>query len=149
MEFKLFTIPAIGRESMVEEMNKFLRSHKVLETKTELVNNKEEIYWCFCIKYLGKQDDFVPGTPKKDYKQLLSAEVFVVFSRLREIRKALAAEDGVPAYAVFTDEELSKIATLSPITEKEILGISGIGDKKMERYGRKMLELYLNHEKNG
>lgn len=147
MQIKIFTIPAIGGEGIVDEMNKFLRANKVLETRSEPMSSHEGIYWSFCIKYLGKQDNFVPGTPKKDYRQLLSEEVFIVFSRLREIRKSLAADDGVPAYAVFTDEELSKIAALSPISEMEVIKIQGIGEKKMERYGKKMIQLYLNYEK--
>ena len=49
---------------------------------------------------------------KVDYKLVLSEADFSLFSRLREIRKQIAIADAVPAYAVFTDEELAGIPFL-------------------------------------
>lgn len=56
--------------------------------------------------------------------------------------KALAADDGVPAYAVFTDEELANITRLPELTAKSMESIPGIGEKKVIRYGRPMIEAY-------
>jgi superfamily II DNA helicase RecQ len=55
------------------------------------------------------------------------------------LRKQIAAKDAVPAYMVFTDEELAALAKLSVITKQEMLKIKGIGDKKVEKYGEQMI----------
>lgn len=85
---------------------------------------------------------------KVDYKQVLTESQFAVFSRLREIRKALANEDGVPAYAVFTDEELAGICRLAELTEKSLATLPGIGEKKIIRYGKSMLKRYHTDNNN-
>ena len=51
------------------------------------------------------------GEDKKiDYKAVLSEGAFAVFSLLRDLRKTLAEAEGVPIYAVFTNEQLAKAA---------------------------------------
>ncbi|MCB0376036.1 MAG: HRDC domain-containing protein, partial [Sinomicrobium sp.] len=61
---------------------------------------------------------------------------FARFSRMREIRKTIAREEAIPAYAVFTDEELAAIAKMEPpLTEAGLKTIKGIGKKKVEKYG--------------
>ena len=64
-----------------------------------------------------------------------------LFERLREWRRSRADEESVPAYVVFTDATLQLIAELKPRTSKALLGISGIGQQKLERYGADVLEL--------
>jgi superfamily II DNA helicase RecQ len=49
---------------------------------------------------------------------VLDDATFKRFSALREIRKRVGQEDGVPAYAVFTDAELAEIDRIAE--EKEI-----------------------------
>ncbi len=71
-----------------------------------------------------------------DYKQILDDATFQKFSKLREIRKKVAADEGIPAYAVFTDEELAGLAKLDIITQKNMLSVKGIGDKKVERFAK-------------
>jgi ATP-dependent DNA helicase RecQ len=47
----------------------------------------------------------------------------------------VAREQGVPAYVVFPDSTLRSIATLRPTSLAQLIGISGIGETKLERYG--------------
>lgn len=133
MQIKIFTISIPGGEHINDEMNVFLRSKRVLQVDSEFVSNTKGIFWCFCIKYL---DDVVPFSKEKvDYRQVLDEESFRRFSRMREIRKQLAKDDGVPAYAVFTDEELSRMAAIEVLTPSSMKSIKGIGEKKIEKYG--------------
>jgi ATP-dependent DNA helicase RecQ len=62
-----------------------------------------------------------------------------VFRALREWRKIVAKEHGVPAYTVFHDATLQEIARLLPSSLEGLRGISGIGAKKLERYGELLL----------
>lgn len=60
---------------------------------------------------------------------------------LREWRRATALEHGVPAYVVFHDSTLEAIAAARPQSTHELRGISGIGEKKLERYGHALLQV--------
>jgi ATP-dependent DNA helicase RecQ len=58
-----------------------------------------------------------------------------LFEKLRALRKQLADERGVPAYIVFNDRVLREMADRRPSSAAELLGISGVGPKKLETYG--------------
>jgi len=64
-----------------------------------------------------------------------------LFEALRTRRMELAKEQGVPPYVVFPDTTLIALATERPMDEDEMLGISGIGQSKLERYGEAFLEV--------
>ena len=146
MQIKLFTIPAFDSDTASDEMNRFLRSHRVLEVKQEFVSAENGAYWCFSIKYIqGDNQHYSQNKKEKiDYHKLLGAKLSVAFDKLREHRKQIAKNDAVPAYAVFTDAELSEITKLKEITEQNIKTIKGIGEKKTEKYGKLIAEMYNN-----
>ncbi len=62
-----------------------------------------------------------------------------LFQRLRALRKTLADEQGVPPYVIFSDATLREIAARKPDTLTALRAISGVGDVKLERYGRAFL----------
>jgi len=59
----------------------------------------------------------------------------ILFARLRELRKKLADERGVPAYVIFGDRTLRELARLYPARESDMEGIFGVGEKKREQFG--------------
>ncbi|WP_167132067.1 DNA helicase RecQ [Paramicrobacterium chengjingii] len=64
-----------------------------------------------------------------------------LFEKLREWRAAVAREQGAPAYIVFSDATLRDIAVAKP-TDEAVLGtISGVGDKKLARYGAAVIDV--------
>ena len=73
--------------------------------------------------------------PKVDYAKVLDEAIFKRFSKMREIRKRLATEESLPAYAIFTDEELSNMAKIEDLSLAKMKTIKGIGEKKVEKYG--------------
>ena len=148
MKIKIITINCIDATNELEDLNRFLASNKVLDIKRKFYTTSEDAYWSFCIRYIESKALMNEQFSKKnkiDYKTVLSEDQFVVFSKLREFRKIIAQEEGVPAYAVFIDEELSEMAKLSELTPSTIINISGIGEKKLEKYGNKLVEMYLNY----
>jgi ATP-dependent DNA helicase RecQ len=64
-----------------------------------------------------------------------------LWERLREWRAAIAKEHGVPAYVVFHDATLAELARARPQTAAALAQISGVGQRKLERYGAALLEL--------
>ena len=65
----------------------------------------------------------------------------IVFEALREWRRDVAREHGVPAYTVFHDSTLQEVATVLPQSLDQLREISGIGATKLDRYGATLLDL--------
>jgi ATP-dependent DNA helicase RecQ len=64
-----------------------------------------------------------------------------LWERLRAWRAAIAKEHGVPAYVVFHDATLAELASVRPQSGTALGQISGVGQRKLERYGAALLEL--------
>jgi ATP-dependent DNA helicase RecQ len=64
-----------------------------------------------------------------------------LLDRLRAWRSETARKRNVPAYVVLHDATLEGIAASRPTTHGQLRGISGIGDKKLERYGDELIAL--------
>jgi len=58
-----------------------------------------------------------------------------LFDELRRLRKQLADAEGKPPYVVFGDATLVQMAREKPLTEQDLLAISGVGQHKLEKYG--------------
>ena len=63
-----------------------------------------------------------------------------LFDALRNLRRDLAAEAGVPPYVVFHDAALRAMATDRPVNLAEMSQIPGVGAKKLEAYGEPFLK---------
>ncbi len=66
-------------------------------------------------------------------------EADALFQRLRAVRRALADAERVPAYIVFSDAVLARMAAAQPTDEAGLLAISGVGPAKLARYGEAFL----------
>jgi len=62
------------------------------------------------------------------------------FEALRELRKEIADEVGVPPYIVFSDKTLKEMASVLPQDDESFLDINGVGQVKLERYGKQFIE---------
>ncbi len=149
MQIKLFTIP-LGDRGAEQEMNTFLKAYKILGVGQKLISNDNGAAWCFCVRYLEQAVHVASETRAKvDYRQVLDEPTFQKFSHLRGIRKQVAAAEGLSAFIVFTDEELAELAKLEEITIKSMLGIKGVGEKKVERFAHYFIENPVTNEAPG
>jgi len=64
-----------------------------------------------------------------------------LFNRLRELRKEIASQQGVPPYVIFGDASLIEMSQRRPRNEHEFLEITGVGRVKLERHGATFLEI--------
>jgi len=62
-----------------------------------------------------------------------------LFESLRDLRKKLADEAGVPPYVIFSDAALADMAANLPTDKTAFLAIHGVGFTKLERYGKEFL----------
>ena len=58
-----------------------------------------------------------------------------LFQALKEFRKEIALERGVPAYVIFADKSLLDMALNRPQTEEEFGGVYGVGAGKKKEFG--------------
>jgi len=72
-----------------------------------------------------------------------------LYERLREWRSDQAKQLGQPAYCVFTDKTLLAIAETVPDDEAALSRISGVGGRKLERFGSDVLALCAGEELGG
>jgi ATP-dependent DNA helicase RecQ len=63
-----------------------------------------------------------------------------LFDILRALRKEIANKEGVPPYFIFGDAVLKEMSTRYPLNETQMMDISGVGQKKYEKYGELFIE---------
>ncbi len=68
-----------------------------------------------------------------------------LFERLRKVRKRLADEMDVPPYIIFNDATLVDMCLLQPDTNQQMLLVSGVGKRKLEKYGQAFLTEIINY----
>jgi ATP-dependent DNA helicase RecQ len=64
-----------------------------------------------------------------------------LFETLRNLRRQLAAERGVPAYVLFNDATLREMARIRPGSPSALLGIRGVGERKLADLGEPFLKV--------
>ncbi len=62
-----------------------------------------------------------------------------IFEHLRSLRLELASSLQLPPYLIFHDKTLKDMAVLQPKTLEELLTVTGVGEKKAEKYGERFL----------
>ena len=149
MQVACYEVP-LGNGEAQEALNRFLRGHRVLRLERQLVDQGGSLFWAFCIEYLDG-DPPLPVSPgmnragkgkrRIDYQELLSEEDFAVFARLREWRKQESETQAIPPYAIFNNDQLRQMAEGRPNTKAQLQAIEGIGEAKMEKYGKTVLTM--------
>jgi ATP-dependent DNA helicase RecQ len=64
-----------------------------------------------------------------------------LFSILKDLRRKIAKQHGLPTYVIFQEPSLDAMATTYPITLDELQNIPGVGPGKAKRYGKDFIEL--------
>lgn len=77
---------------------------------------------------------------KKDYDQGL-------FDALRATRKKIADEANLPPFVVFSDATLAGMARTRPTHPREFLQISGVGERKLQQYGKVFMDVIAGYDK--
>jgi ATP-dependent DNA helicase RecQ len=80
---------------------------------------------------------------RRDTATSLAAADQPLFEALRRRRKEIADRLDLPPYVIFHDATLRQMAEFRPRTEADLLNINGVGEAKLERYGRAFLEVIV------
>ena len=68
-----------------------------------------------------------------------------LFSMLKDLRKKVSKQHGLPPYVIFQDPSIEAMATTYPITIEELRNIPGVGEGKAKRYGKEFVDLIRRH----
>jgi len=68
-----------------------------------------------------------------------------LFAMLKDLRKKVAKQKGVPAYAVFQEGSLEQMATVYPVSLEELQQVQGVGAGKARKFGKEFVELIKRH----
>ncbi len=115
-----------GAWKLTEAGGNVLRGKARIEIRADVLTGK------------GKRQKQPPAGAPTDYDQDL-------LDILKKLRRQLAQEQGVPAYAVFPDRTLMEMAAAKPTSLDEMRGIHGVGEAKLARYGDVFLDELLAH----
>jgi superfamily II DNA helicase RecQ len=147
MSYKFFQVPCRNPESFEAGLNSFLSTHRIVTVDRKFVEDGADSFWVFCVDFLhgdakGGTSHGAPGRAERriDYREVLSAEQFEVFAKLREVRKSVAEREAVPVYAVFTNEQLATMVQNNADNRSKLREIEGIGEAKLDKYA----ELFLS-----
>lgn len=72
-----------------------------------------------------------------------------LFAKLRKLRKAIADENNLPPYVVFSDATLMDMAEILPTSYGEMLAVNGVGQVKLDKYADPFLDLIQEHLTHG
>ena len=90
--------------------------------------------------------DIKPKTIRQQTKTSLTADIDVaLWEALRECRRLFAEELGVPPYVIFHDSSLQEMCSNLPQNMEEFLLVSGVGERKMEKYGPAFMSVIMDH----
>ena len=90
----------------------------------------------FCVRFETetKREKAQAASQEPEYNHAL-------YALLRQKRKELADQAGVPPYVIFSDRTLVEMAAFYPQSSESLLRISGIGRVKRDQYGEPFLDL--------
>ena len=106
-------------------------------------------YWLVCVTYLEKSTSTVLPKPTQsinkrgqvDYREILSEPDFAIYAKLRNLRKVISDAEGTPVYAIIANEQMAAMVTQRVNSLTALAAINGIGEGKLEKYGKRFLEV--------
>lgn len=142
MHVQFFSIPALAGDAAADELNRFLAAHRIVAIDRELVHDGAASFWAVAVTVV--QAESRPQLPKKtsiDYKDVLDEGDFALYAKLRSLRKTLADRDGVPSYALFTNEQLAEMVRGRVTSASAMREIHGVGEARVKKYGDAFLAI--------
>ena len=145
-QYASFYVSPFGERTVTEELNTFLRSHRIVNVEKRLIDGERGTGWVFLIEY-GNTDNkntASSSSQRIDYREVLNPVEYALYDKLRDLRKQIAEKSGIPIYAVFTNDQLAGMVKKPPTTPKDLMSISGVGEARIKQYGEAFVNLLSN-----
>lgn len=143
MKFHLFQYP-LPADPNLTDLNACLNSHKVATVNQQFVVCNGAPMLVFVVETIGKTSPASVSHGKEpsakiDYREVLNAEDFSLYSRLRDVRKEIADAEGVPVYTIFTNAQLAEMITRKLTSVAGMSGIEGVGKGRLEKHADRFI----------
>ena len=149
-QYVSFYVSPFGEKSATDDLNAFLRSHRIINVEKRLIDGERGTGWVFLVEYgtaaTESRNSPNASSPRTDYREVLNPVEYALYDRLRSLRKELAEKSGVPVYAVFTNDQLAAMVKNRPKSSKDLLSIPGVGEARVKQYGKAFAEVFPNDE---
>ena len=90
--------------------------------------------------------DLKQKTTKRQTRTPLPNDIDVaLWEALRDCRRGFAEEQNVPPYVIFHDSTLQEMCVMLPSTLERLAEISGVGERKLEKYGPAFVSVINQH----
>jgi ATP-dependent DNA helicase RecQ len=89
---------------------------------------------------------FVPKKKKEKkqkYQPIERSPQEQLFETLRQVRRSISQERGIPPYLVFSDATLHEMVRIQPMTDESMLKVSGVSQRKLHLFGDQFIEAIL------
>ncbi|MBF0343241.1 MAG: HRDC domain-containing protein [Nitrospirae bacterium] len=140
MPVRIFAIPFVSEKGCFfdEEVNNFCLNKKVRKMETYFFQSDGKPYWTILIEYNEVlKDEKTPDVNLDEPEKLL-------YQRFKEWRKNKAEADGVPVYIIATNSEIMELIKRTPKSLEALRSIRGFGKKKIEKYGKEIIDIINN-----
>ena len=118
-------------------------THRVITVERQFVADGANSLWSVCVSYVDGEER--PRADKRqrrvDYREVLPPNEFAVFAKLRTLRKEMAEREGVPFYALFTNEHLADMVRHRLMSLEGLGSLDGVGKARLEKYGEAFTRL--------
>jgi len=95
--------------------------------------------------FMMTEDHNFEDDPEEPVKNTTSLMDETLLKLLRELRKKVAKDRGVPPFVVFQDASLEDMSLKYPITIPELTNVFGVGEGKAKKYGQEFIELIAKY----
>ncbi|TGE30931.1 DNA helicase RecQ [Desulfosporosinus sp. Sb-LF] len=134
LRFDELTTHGIMREVSLQEIKDRI-NYLIAENYLQLSNGEYPV-----VKLLPNAVLVIKGEAKVRQKVSLlpsrkETEEVSLFDRLRALRREIAQRENLPPYMIFADSTLREMAQVCPNDRQAMIRISGVGERKLEKYG--------------
>ena len=141
-QYSTFFISILDGGDEQNRLNAFLRGHRVLNVEKHVF----KMGWGFCVEWMdGTLVSSDPGNwrkaPRVDYREILEPKIFERFVRLRDQRKKIATDDGIPPFMILTDAQMAELAKMDNPVPSDMGKIPGVGEERVKKYSERLLSI--------
>ena len=135
---------AVIRQALVNKLlSKDIENYGILKITKEGKNFIKKPYTIMLVKdhdYENTDDDD-PETMAAMGANKDGGADKTLFALLKDLRKTIAKQNGLPPFVIFQDPSLEDMAIQYPITKEEMTQIAGVGAGKAEKFGEPFIKL--------
>ena len=118
-QFQTFFVSPFGENTVCDELNRFLASHRILNVEKRLIDGERGTGWLFLVEYGAETKPQNQNSPRVDYREVLNDQEYAA------------------------NEHLVGMVKNPPKTIKDILTINGVGEARAKQFGEAFLKACL------